>query len=370
MEKAYKFRIYPTPEQEQQIQRTFGCCRFIFNHFLHCRIELYGESGETLNYAACCLGLARLKNELPWLREVDSTALQSSLKDLDNAYQNFFRRVKNGEKPGFPQFKSKHNRHQSYKAKRVGENIAVTDTAVKLPKLGFVRAAISKQVQGRILNATISQNPSGKYFVSICCTDVEIEQYEPTGAICGIDLGIKTLAVTSDGTEYENPKHYAKSQSKLRREQRRLSRKTKGSKNHEKQRVKVARVHEKTQNQRQGAIHTMTTALIRDYDIIVIEDLNIKGMVHNHKLAKAISDAAWGEVVRQLKYKAVWHDREIVQIDRFFASSQTCGECGYKNPEVKNLSVRQWICPGCKTLHDRDGNAAINILQEGLRLRI
>ena len=367
MEKAYKFRIYPNQIQITQIQRTFGCCRYVFNYFLAERIEQYKTESKTLNYNACSAQLTSMKREIDWLREPDSTALQSSLKDLDIAYQNFFRRVKQGEKPGFPHFKSKHNNRKSYKAKSVGSNIAVSDRHIKLPKLGLVRAAISKRLEGRILNATVSQNPSGKYFVSICCTDVPIERYPSTGLVIGIDLGLKTLAVTSDSKEFANPKHYHKSQAKLRREQRKLSRKPKGSNNRNKQRIRVARVHEAIQNQRIDAIHKMTSQLIRDYDVIVLEDLNVKGMVRNRRLSKSISDAAWGEITRQLKYKAVWYSRVNQKVDRFFASSQLC-ECGYKNPEVKNLSVREWICPQCNRVHDRDLNAANNILNEGLRL--
>jgi len=367
VEKAYKFRLYPNHDQVQQMQKTFGCCRFVFNYFLSRRIDLYKASGESLNYNACSAEMTTLKNELPWLREPDATALQSSLRDLDDAYHNFFRRVKIGEKPGFPRFKSKRNRHKSYKAKRVGENIAVVDGRVKLPKLGLVRAAISKQVRGRILNATVSQAPSGKYFVSLCCTEVPIEPFVNTGGAVGLDLGLTTLAVTSDSTEYANAKHLKQSERKLAKAQRELSRKSKGSANREKARIRVARTQEHIANQRLDAIHKMTTEIIKGNDVICVEDLNIKGMVKNRRLAKAISDAAWGEVVRQLKYKAVWHGRELVTVDRFFPSSQLCS-CGYRNPNVKNLSVRQWICSACKQLNDRDKNAADNILNEGLRI--
>jgi putative transposase len=367
MEKAYKFRLYPDPGQVQQIQRTFGCCRYVFNHFLSQRAKLYQASGITLNYNNCSAGLTALKKELDWLREPDATALQSSLRDLETAYKNFFRRIRNGEKPGFPHFKSKRGRRRSYKSKRVGENIEALDGCVKLPKLGLVKAAISKRVQGRILNATVSQSPSGKYFVSICCTDVPVDPYPRTGAASGVDLGIKTLAVTSDDIEYPNAKYLKQSEKKLAKAQRKLSRKAKGSSNREKARVKVARVQERIANQRLDSIHKMTTELIRGNDVIAIEDLNVKGMVKNRKLAKAISDASWGEVVRQLRYKAKWHGRELVTVGRFFPSSQLCS-CGFKNPLVKDLSVRQWICPTCNQLNDRDKNAALNILNEGLRL--
>ena len=367
MEKAYKFRIYPTLEQEALIQRTFGCCRFVFNYFLAERIALYRDSGGILNYNACSAEMTGLKKSLGWLGEPDSTALQSSLRDLDAAYQNFFRRAQSGGKPGFPRFKSKRDRRKSYKSKRVGENIAVFDKHIKLPKLGLVRAAISKLVQGRILNATVSQSASGKYFVSICCTDVDIEAYGATGASVGLDMGLKELVVTSDDAAYPNHKHIMHSEKELAKAQRKLSRKSIGSRNREKARVKAARIQERIANQRRDAIHKVTTQIIRDYDVICIENLHVKGMVRNRKLAKAISDASWGEIKRQLEYKSKWHGRALVQVGRFYPSSQLCG-CGHQNKDVKDLSVRQWICPACKTLNDRDVNAANNILKEGLRL--
>ena len=202
------------------IQRTFGCYRFVFNRYLAMRIEAYKTDKSTVNYNACSADMTVLKKELNWLKEVDATALQSSLRDLDNAYQNFFRRIKQGEKPGFPKFKSKHNSRKSYKSKRVGNNIAVLDNLVKFPKLGFVRCAVSKRVDGRILSATVSQNPSGKYFVSICCTDVDIPQYESTSVAVGIDMGLKDFAITSGGQVFENHRHLKKSEKKLAKLQR------------------------------------------------------------------------------------------------------------------------------------------------------
>ena len=364
MLKGYKYRIYPNKQQEEQIQKTFGCCRFVYNQTLAYRKERYETSKESMNKTSCNNYVNQvLKKRFEWLKEVDKFALTNSVYNMDNAYQKFFRGA------GFPKFKSKKNNYKSYTTNFTNGNIEIAfdDNKIKLPKLKWVKAKVHREFEGEIKSATISQVPSGKYFVSIL-VETEHIPIESTGYMIGIDLGIKDLLITSDGKKFDNILTTKKYEDKLAKEQRKLFHKVKGSKNYVKQKIKVAKIHEKIHNTRIDNLHKISHKLISENQVIVSEDLAVSNMVKNHNLAKAISDCGWHELTRQIGYKSDWNNRQYVKIGRFTKSSQPCNVCGYINTETKDLSVREWTCPECGTVHDRDINAAINILNEGLRL--
>ena len=373
--KAYKFRIYPTEEQEIFFAKTFGCVRKVYNLMLDDRKKAYEEVKNDPSKKMAFPTPAKYKKEFPFLKEVDSLALSNAQLNLDKAYKNFFR----DKSVGFPRFKSKKNPVQSYTTNNQNGTVALIDSKfIKIPKLkSLIRIKLHRQPKGMIKSATISRHASGKYYISLLCKE-EINELPKTNSAIGIDLGITDFAILSDGQKIDNHKFTSKMEKKLKREQRKLSKrallaKNKGiplseAKNYQKQKRKAARLHEKVMNQRTDFLNKLSTEIIKNHDIICIEDLNVKGMLRNHKLARSISDVSWSSFVAKLQYKADWYGREIIKVDTWFPSSQICSECGHKDGK-KSLDIREWTCPICHTHHDRDINASINILTEGLRIQ-
>ena len=372
MEKGYIYCAYPNAKQRDLIKRTFGCKRFVYNYFLDVRKARWENDKKNMTFFETNKLLTPLKQEKDFLCEPDKNALQNALRDLDTAYKNFFSTVHKtkGRKFGYPRKKSKRDNYQSYRTNFTNNNIAFDGTHIKLPKLGRVRIRGGKNLvpEGRILSATVRIDPDGRYYISLCATDVPAPVLEHSEDPVGIDLGIKDLAILSDGTQFDALKPLNASLKRLAFLERALSRKPKDSARYEKNRVKVARLHARIAAQRKDYLHKISNEITRRFGVIFLEDLNVDGMLRNHCLARHIADSSWGELRRQLEYKAKWRGRVFLTVDRFYASSQTCGNCGFKNPAVKDLGVREWICPKCGAHHDHDLNAAQNILCEGLRL--
>jgi len=373
--KAYKFRIYPTEEQEIFFAKSFGCVRKVYNLMLDDRKKAYQEvkndPSKKMNFPTP----AKYKEEFPFLKEVDSLALANAQLNLDKAYKNFFR----DKSVGFPRFKSKKNPVQSYTTNNQNGTVSLIDHKfVKVPKLkSLIKIKLHRRPKGMIKSATISRHSSGKYYISLLCKE-EISELPQTNSAIGIDLGITDFAIFSTVQKIDNNKFTSKMAKKLKHEQPKLSRrallaKQRGfnlfeAKNYQKQKRLVARLHEKVMNQRNDFLNQLSTEMIKNHDIICIEDLNTKGMLRNHKLAKSISDVSWSSFVKKLQYKADWYGRKMIKVDQWFPSSQICSKCGQKDGK-KSLEIREWTCPLCHAHHDRDINASINILTEGLRIK-
>lgn len=359
MLKAYKYRISPTKEQIFKIEQTIGCCRLVFNLALQVKMTAYKDAGVKLTAYDLCYQINDLKAAYPWLKEVDSQALQAAVKKVDVAFKNFF----NGM--GYPKFKSKRGK-QSFQCPNSVRRVDFTKHTLTIPKIVDIPIVISRTFEGKIKTITISRTPSGKYFVSILVDNgKDLPTKKPIENTVGLDLGIKDFVSMSDGEKIDNPKYLRNNLKRLKCLQRRLSRTKKGSNNRKKAVKKVAIQHENIANQRNDFLQKLSTSIIKKYDTICVENLNVSGMVRNHKLAQAISDVGWSAFIEMLKYKSKWYGNNLIQIGRFEPSSKMCYNCGDIN-ELLTLKDREWTCAGCGILHDRDVSAAINIKQIGL----
>lgn len=361
MNKSFKVKIYPNQKQQILIDKTFGCTRYVYNFMLNLKQKLYDFYNISLSCNDISKILTELKKHKSWLQEPDKCPLQQCLKNLNQAYQRFF----NGA--GYPNFKSKRDKNSYRTVGRI--SLDQDNKKIKIPKVGWIKFRDKTNFSGltKINNITISKTSSGKYFASISA-EVDIKALAKTKKSCGVDLGLKDFCILNDGTKFENPRFLERSEKRLRLLQKSLSRKVYGSKNYEKARAKLAKLHEYIANCRKDYLHKISLFLVKNHDVICAETLRVKNMIKNHKLAKAIQDVSWYEFCRQLEYKCLWYDKKFVQIDTYFASSQLCSNCGYKNFDIKNLDIREWTCPECNQHHDRDINAATNILNQGLTL--
>ena len=363
MNKGFKVRIYPNQEQIRIIENTFNSTRYLYNYMLNLKEKLYKFFGIRLSYSRLSNVLTELKKHKTWLKSVDAVALQQCLRDLDIAYARFF----NGQ-GRCPKFKSKKRSKNSYRT-NMNISLNIENRTIKIPKVGIIRFRDKSKFKGitKIHNITISKTSSGKYY-AIISVEVYIPHFERTNQNVGIDLGLKDFAIFSNGDKLENPKFFINAQKKLAKMQRKLSKKIYGSQNYLKYKIKVAKFHEKIKNKRLDFLHKLTLRLVKEYDIICVETLRVNNMMKNHKLAKSFQDVSLYEFIRMLEYKCSWYGKTLSKIDTFYTSSQLCSNCGYKNSDIKNLNIREWTCPKCGTYHDRDINASINTLNEGIRI--
>jgi len=355
--KAYKFRLYPNKQQEVMITKTIGCSRFVFNHFLSHWNETVKTTGKGLSYSACSSQLTQLKKEFTWLQEVDSHSLQSSLKHLADSFDRFFKKQNDA-----PRFKSKKNKVQAYTTNIEKKNqlpeVSIVGNRMKLPKLGWVRFVTSRQVQGRILNATVRRTPSGKYFVSLLI-EKEVKELPKTHSHVGVDMGLKNFAILSNGEVFTNPKWFRILEERLVHAQRILSRRKKGSSNWNKQRIKVARIHEQIAYARKDYLDKISTHIIKNHDVVALEDLQVANMLKNGNLAKAISEVSWAQFRKMLEYKAEWYGKQVIAVNPH-CTSQRCNACGHTTKENRKTQAT-FKCVSCGHEDNADINASKNI---------